>query len=124
MKKRILSILLAALMVMSVVTIVLPTTVSAAVSNNYSYKFESTDARNYVVGQVVDIGVNGEAAVAPAMNGSLAAYQVSTEFESSSGSTMPVYYAVKDGYLYAAIVANDTKQVPVFWEITYHKHHN
>ena len=108
MKKRILSILLAVMMVVPMLTMAIPVS-AAGVSNNYSYKFEAEDARNYIEGQVVDLGAIGEAVVAPAMNGELTAYQTSKVFVEKEGNELTVHYAVKDGYLYAALVTNDTE---------------
>ena len=63
MKKRILSILLAVMMIVPMFA--MPTTVSAAVSNNYSYNFEDKDIRNAVEGQAFDVTAQGEAETAP-----------------------------------------------------------
>ena len=70
MKKRILSVLLAVVMVAAV--FVVPTSVSAADDSAwYSYEFEENDIRNHVAGQVVDLGVTGEVASVPVMDGEI-----------------------------------------------------
>ncbi len=110
MKKRILSILLAALMIVPMIC-ALPITASAAVSNNYSYKFEETDVRNAVAGQVFDVAAKGESVTAPTIDGSIGTgeYAVSgtigrNTYEGATApvENLPVNFAVKDGYLYIA----------------------
>ena len=116
MKKRILSFLLAVMMVVSIFAMPISAAEGDApvVSNNYSYKFESPDARNYVEGQVVDLGYVGEATTAPAMNGELGNYQATQNFKASNaskGNPYDVHYAVKDGYLYVAIETDDETEL-------------
>ena len=116
MKKRILSFLLAAMMVVSI--FVMPTSATegaSSVPNTYSYKFDNTDARNYVEGQVIDFGE--ESATAPAMNGDLTAYGKTQTFSTAAGATLPVYYAIKDGYLYVAVKTTDAQQVGVQFDV-------
>ena len=124
MKKRILSFVLVAMMVVSV--FVLPTSVAGAVSNNYSYKFEDTDIRNYVDGQVFDIAAVGEAEVAPVMDGVISEgeYTVSgvipKRIPKADGThaELPVHFAIKDQYLYAAFkYEGETKQVSIQYEL-------
>ena len=110
MKKRILSILLAVMMVVPMLTMAIPVS-AAGVSNNYSYKFEAEDARNFVEGQVLDLGNAGEAETAPAMNGELSAYQGSKTLTSSGKNTYQSYYAVKDGYFYVAVETDDDQRL-------------
>ena len=106
MKKRILSILLAVLMIVPMFTFA--TTVSAADETTwYSYDFEDRDIRNYAAGQVLDLGVVGEAAVEPKLDGEIGddEYQHQTTFPRLSNvakapANMPVWYAVKGEYLY------------------------
>ena len=122
MKKRILSFVLVAMMVVSV--FVLPTSVAGAVSNNYSYKFEDTDIRNYVDGQVFDIAAVGEAEVAPVMDGVISEgeYTVSGVIPKRSGTaelaSLPVHFAIKGQYLYAAFqYAGETAQTSIQYEL-------
>ena len=112
MKKRILSILLAAMMLVTI--FVMPTSVSAAGAPSYSWNgFEADDVRTHRadLGQVIDIGAKGEVAAAPTMDGTLASgeYTVATTLVKLSNKdiTIPAYFAAKDGYLYVAIDSSD-----------------
>ena len=115
MKKRILSFVLAAMMV--VMVFVIPTTVAGAVSNNYSYKFADTDIRNYVDGQVFDVAAKGESDKAPRMDGVISEgeYAVAGSIPRETNpdkalASLPISFAVRNGYLYVAFKYEGEKQ--------------
>ena len=111
--KRILSILLAALMVVSI--FVMPTSAAGSgktTSTGYTFDFEDADIRNYVDGQVFDLGWK-EAATAPTVDGIVEddEYTLSGTFIRNLNDAitdgcpdeLPVHMAVKNGYLYIAL---------------------
>ena len=112
MKKRILSLLLAVMMVVTV--LVIPASAEGeTLPNDYSFKFEDVDARNQTADQVIDFGYKGESKVDIVVDGEIdEAYttygEVRTFKRITTGSsvgpeTAEVYFAVKDGFLYVAI---------------------
>ena len=105
MKKRILSLLLAVMMVVTV--LVIPA--SAEVTNDYSYTFKDQDVRNQIEGQVLDLGAKGESSVAIEVDGVIddaygAAYDAQKYKETASGPDgVKMYFAVRGSVLYGAI---------------------
>ena len=116
MKKRILSFLLATMMVLTTL-VVLPISVSAAgtMSSPYTYEFEDLDARNIADGQVFDVAAFGEAATEPDVTDGIISegeYTISGTYNhaeqgayKNSDPTIPVSFAVKGKYLYIAFTA-------------------
>ena len=125
MKKRILSILLAVMMIVPMFA--MPMSVSAIASGEYSYKFEEKDARNAVAGQVIDVAATGECATAPTIDGKATAgeYTNSATFKlrtkvgsNTPEATIPVQIAVKGGYLYVYFeYADETRQKNIQYDI-------
>ena len=115
MAKRILCLLLTVMLVLSVFAVVPAYAEGEEATtptrpNSYSYKFEDVDARNYVDGQVLDLGYKGEAAEAPSLTGDLSEYQATQTFISNSGhDPITTYISIKDGYLYIAFEATELR---------------
>ena len=111
--KRILSILLAAMMVVSLAVMLVPVSAAdaAEVPNDYSFKFEDVDARNQTADQVFDLAAKGEIegdividGVVDTLYGDAYTLKKTVGTAASNGpATMKAYLAVKAGTLYIAI---------------------
>ena len=111
--KRILSILLAAMMVVSLAVMLVPVSAAdaAEVPNDYSFKFEDVDARNQTADQVIDLGaieeVEGDIVIDGVIDEVYSdAYTLKKTVGTASSdgpATIKVHFAIKDGALYVAL---------------------
>ena len=114
MKKRILSMLLAVMMVVSVFA--LPTAVSATEGAKTIYSwtgFAANDIRNAYDGQVVDLGFKGPVANEPVVDGSVGNNEYTTTntipLMTDANYFVKAHYAVYGNYLYIAVDQSNAK---------------